>query len=68
MGKTTVIIDDKLLKAAIEVTKAKSKREVIEKGLNELVHKKNIEALRKELGTFDLDLTLEKLIEIRKAE
>ena len=54
MGKTTVIIDDKLLKAAIEVTKAKSKREVIEKGLNELVHKKNIEALRKELGTFDL--------------
>jgi len=68
MGKTTVIIDDKLLKAAIEVTKSKSKREVIEKGLNELVHKKNIEALRKELGTFDLDLTLEKLSEIRKAE
>jgi len=68
MGKTTVIIDDKLLKAAIEVTKAKSKREVIEKGLIELVHKKNIEALRKELGTFDLDLTLEKLNEIRKAE
>jgi hypothetical protein len=68
MGKTTVIIDDKLLKAAIEVTKSKSKREVIEKGLNELVHKKNIEALRKELGTFDLDLTLEKLNEIRKAE
>ena len=68
MGKTTVIIDDKLLKAAIEVTKAKSKREVIEKGLNELVHKKNIEALRKELGTFDLNLTLEKLYELRKAE
>ena len=68
MGKTTVIIDDKLLKTAIEVTKAKSKREVIEKGLNELVHKKNIEALRKELGTFDLGLTLEKLNEIRKAE
>jgi len=68
MGKTTVIIDDKLIKAAIEVTKAKSKREVIEKGLIELVHKKNIEALRKELGTFDLGLTLEKLDEIRKAE
>lgn len=68
MGKTTVIIDDKLLKAAIEVTKAKSKREAIEKGLSELVHKKNIEALRKELGTFDLDLTPEKLNEVRKAE
>ena len=68
MGKTTVIIDDELLKAAIEVTKAKSKREAIEKGLRELEHKKNIEALRKELGTFDLDLTLEKLNEVRKAE
>ena len=68
MGKTTVVIDNNLLKAAIEVTKAKSIREVIEKGLIELVHKKNIEALRKELGTFDLDLTLEKLDEIRKAE
>ena len=68
MGKTTVIIDDNLLKAAIEVTKAKSKREVIEKGLRELVHKKNIEALRNELGTFDLSLTLKKLDEIRKAE
>ncbi|MBM3709582.1 MAG: type II toxin-antitoxin system VapB family antitoxin [Actinobacteria bacterium] len=68
MGKTTVIIDDKLLKAAIEATKAKSKREVIEKGLNELVHKKNIEALRKELGTYDIDLTLEKLDEVRKAQ
>ena len=68
MGKTTVVIDNNLLKAAIEVTKAKSIREVIEKGLIELVHKKNIEALRKELGTFDLDLTLEKLDEIRGAE
>ena len=68
MGKTTVVIDNNLLKAAIEVTKAKSIREVIEKGLIELVHKKNIEALRKELGTFDLDLTPEKLDEIREAE
>ncbi|MHB1375909.1 MAG: type II toxin-antitoxin system VapB family antitoxin [Candidatus Humimicrobiaceae bacterium] len=68
MGKTTVVIDNNLLKAAIEITNAKSKREVIEKGLIELVHKKNIEALRKELGTFDLDLTLEKLDDIRGTE
>ena len=68
MGKTTVVIDNNLLKAAIEITNSKSKREVIEKGLIELVHKKNIEALRKELGTFDLDLTLEKLDDLRGAE
>lgn len=66
MGKTTVFIDDMLLKDAIKVTKAKSKKEAIEKGLKELVHKKNIEALRSELGTYDIDLTLEKLDELRK--
>ncbi len=68
MGKTTVVINDKLLNAAIEATKAKSKREAIEMGLKELVHKKNIEALRKELGSFDLELTLEKLDELRKGK
>jgi hypothetical protein len=68
MGKTTVVIDDKLLKTAIEVTRAKSKKEVITKGLEELIHKKNIEALRKELGTYDLDLTREELNNSREME
>jgi len=68
MGKTTVFIDDMLLENAIKVTKAKSKKEAIEKGLKELVHKKNIEALRSELGTYDLDLTLEKLDKLRKGQ
>jgi len=61
MGKTTVFIDDMLLENAIRAVKAKSKKEAIEKGLKELVHKKNIEALRSELGTYDLVLTLEEL-------
>jgi len=68
MGKTTVVIDDKLLEAAIKVIGAKSKRQAIEEGLRELVRKKNIEALRKELGTFDLDLTLAGLEKLRKEE
>jgi len=68
MGKTTVVIDDKLLEAAIKITGAKSKRQVIEEGLKELVRGKNIEALRKELGTFDLDLTLAGLEKLRKEE
>ena len=54
MGKTTVVIDDKLLQAAIE------------EGLKELVHRKNMEGLRRELGTFDFDLTLTKLERLRK--
>ena len=68
MGKTTVFIDEILLENAIKAVKAKSKKEAIEKGLKELVHKKNIESLRSELGTYDLDLTLEELERSRKEQ
>lgn len=61
MGRTTVVIDDKLMDEAIKVVGAKTKREVIEKGLRELIKTKNREALRKELGTYELDLSLNEL-------
>ncbi len=63
--KTTVVIDDDLLQEAIKVAKARTKREAIEAGLRELVRQKNIEALRQELGTYDLDLSLEELERLR---
>ena len=59
--KTTVMINDKLLKEAMKASQAKTKKEAIEAGLRELVRRKNIEALRQELGTFNLDLSLEEL-------
>lgn len=59
--KTTVMINDKLLKEAMKASQAKTKKEAIEAGLRELVRRKNIEALRQELGTFDLELSLEEL-------
>ncbi len=65
MGKTTVMIDDALLKKALEITGAKTKREVIVAGLEELIRNRNREALRRELGTFDLDLTLDELKKLR---
>jgi Arc/MetJ family transcription regulator len=61
MGKTTVVIDDTLMQRALRVTNLKTKKEVIEKGLRELLRRKNREVLRQELGTFDLDLTREEL-------
>ncbi|MEK6681024.1 MAG: type II toxin-antitoxin system VapB family antitoxin [Nitrospirota bacterium] len=67
MGKTTVFIDDDLMKNAIRVTNLKTKKEVIEKGLRELLRAKNRELLRKELGTFDIELSLEELKK-RRAE
>jgi Arc/MetJ family transcription regulator len=67
MGKTTVFIDDILINSALKVTNMKTKREVIEAGLKELVRRRNRELLRQELGSFDIDLSLEEL-EKRRAE
>jgi len=68
MGKTTVVIDDRLLKEAAEAIGALTKKEAIEAGLRSLIQRHNREALRKELGTFDLDLTLEDVERMRNAE
>ena len=59
--KTTVVIDEELLREAMEPTGAKTEREAIESGLRELVRRKSLKALREELGTFDLDLSLQEL-------
>jgi len=67
MSKTTVFIDDILINAALKVTNLKTKREVIEAGLRELVRRRNRELLRQELGSFDIDLSLEELKK-RRAE
>jgi len=68
MRKTTVQIDESLLAEAIKATGAKTKKEAIEAGLRYLVQRKNREALRQELGTFDIDLTLEELESMRNAK
>ena len=68
MKKTTVLIDERLLKQAMQATGAKTKREAIKAGLEVLVRHYQRESLQKELGTYDLDLNLEKLIRLRNAE
>ena len=67
MRKTTVMIDEKLLEEAVQVIGARTKKEAIEAGLRSLIQRHNREALRKELGTFDMDLTLEELERLRNA-
>jgi Arc/MetJ family transcription regulator len=61
MGKTTVVIDETLIREAMRATNLRTKKEVIEKGLKELLRARNRELLRQELGTFDIDLTLGEL-------
>ncbi|MDP3296537.1 MAG: type II toxin-antitoxin system VapB family antitoxin [Thermodesulfovibrionia bacterium] len=61
MSKTTVMINDTLIKEALRATNLRTKKEVIERGLKELIRIKNRELLRKELGTFEIDLSVEEL-------
>jgi len=68
MKKTTVLIDENLLQTAIEAIGARTKKEAIEAGLKALVKNFNREALRKELGTFEIDLTLDELKRLRNAQ
>lgn len=63
--KTTVVLNDNLLREAIHAIHAKSKKEAIEAGLRELVRKKNREALRSELGTYDIAISLKELEKLR---
>lgn len=67
MKKTTVQIDDELLRAAMEASGARSKRAAIEKGLQALIENYSREELRKELGTFDIELTPDELVILRHA-
>ena len=68
MKKTTVMLDEKLIQQAQEVLGPHSIKELIEMGLRNLVKQQNREALRKELGTFDLDLPPAELEQLRNAQ
>lgn len=68
MKKTTVMIDEELLDQAVEAIGARSKKEAIIVGLRTLVQGKRKKLFREELGTFDLDLDLRTLEEMRNAD
>jgi Arc/MetJ family transcription regulator len=61
MKKTTVFVDEALIELALKASKLRTKKEVIEAGLKELVRKKNRDLLRRELGSYDIDLSLDEL-------
>lgn len=67
MSRTTLEIDNELLEAAMRLSGAKTKTEAIELALRELIRRKERELLRKELGSFELDLDLEQLRFLRRA-
>ena len=65
MKKTTVLIDEQLLQAAMNAIGVRTKKEAIQAGLETLVRFHQRESLQKELGTYDLDLSLEEQERLR---
>lgn len=66
MSKTTVELDDRLLDRARRAIRARTMRETLEAGLRALVAQSEREALRRELGTYRLNLTPKLLSRLRR--
>lgn len=67
MGRTTLEIDDELLRAAMEVYGTRTKTEIVDLALRELVRRRQLALLREEMGSFDLALDLDELRRLREA-
>jgi len=63
--RTTLEIDDRLMKRAMALTKAKTKKELIHRSLEALIRQQRIERLLGRLGRFPLSLTPRKLAKLR---
>ena len=63
--RTTLEIDEELMKRALALTKAKTKREVIHRSLEAPIRQQRIERLLGKLGRFPLELTSKRLTKLR---
>ena len=63
--RTTIVIDPDLLNQALHLTKAKTKREVVELALRDLIRKQCLARLKERAGTVEMNLTPRQLAEIR---
>ena len=63
--RTTMEIDDKLLKQALALANARTKKELIHRSLEALIRQQRIECLLGKLGRFPLELTSSRLTKLR---
>ena len=63
--RTTIELDEKLLREAMIATGAKKKRQLIELALQEVVRQRRIDRLRQRLGKTSLTITGEDLRRMR---
>ena len=66
--RTTLDLEEDLLREAMHLLGLKTKREVVRQALRALIAQKRRERLRTKLGRTDLHLTAEQLEEMRRDE
>ncbi len=66
--RTTVDLDEELVREVMDLLGVKTKRQAIRRSLEALVKQKKRERLRTKLGNLDLDLSLEELEGMRQHE
>ena len=66
--RTTVDLDDDLVKEAMDLLGVKTKRAAIQRSLQEMIRRERRERLRGRLGRLDLQLTLNDLDRMRQDE
>jgi len=66
--RTTVDLDEELVREVMDLLGVKTKRQAIQRSLEALVQQKKRERLRSKLGNLDLDLSLEELEWMRQHE
>lgn len=66
--RTTVDLDEELVREVMDLLGVKTKRQAIRRSLEALVQQKKRERLRTKLGNLDLDLSLEELEWMRQHE
>ena len=64
--RATIDIDERLLNEAKQITKIKTKKDLINASLAEIIRQKRIEHLTSLFGTSPIDITLKDLEELRK--
>lgn len=68
MMRTTVDIDKELLEEALEISKVRTKKELIHLSLKEYIRRMRLKNLKKRLGNYDLIIDLKDLEESRENE
>lgn len=66
--RTTIDIDEKLIKEVMDITHTRTKKEAINISLDEMVRTRRLKELADMVGNYEIDLTLSDLEEMRRDE